>query len=117
MAADRELGAGPSVSSAAPDSVTVRLELRRQRSDQLGDVQRVARCALGERQQLVVGLASGQGGEQLGDGLPGQAGELETHGIVHRSPQRQQVIPLRHRTHHPDQQQRHLPHRPGQPPP
>ncbi len=88
-----------------------------QRSDQLSDVERVARGAVGEPQQAVVRLAAGQGCHQLGHRRLGEPGELEACGIVHHSPQRQQVIPLRHRTHHPDQQQRYLPHQPGQPPP
>jgi hypothetical protein len=33
------------------------------------------------------------------------------------TPQRHQVVPPRHRAHHPDQQQRHLRHRPCQPSP
>ena len=101
--------------TATPGVLSPRLA--RQRSDQLGDVQRIARRAVGQPQQLVVGLAADQGGDELGDGRIGQPGELQAYRIVHRSPQRQQVIPLRHRPHHPDQQQRHLPHRPGQPPP
>jgi hypothetical protein len=57
------------------------------------------------------------GRHQVGHRRLGEPGELEPGGIVRRSPQRQQVIPLRHRAHHPDQQQRHLPRRPRQPPP
>ena len=88
-----------------------------QRGDQLSQVERVALRPVREPQQLVAGLAAGQGRHQLGHRRLGEPGELEPCSIAHRPPKRQQVVPLWHRAHHPDQQQRHLPHRPRQPSP
>ena len=88
-----------------------------QRGQQLGEVERVARRPVGEPQQVAAGPAAGQRRHQLGHGRPGERGELDPGGVGGRSPQRQQVIPLRYRAHHPDQQQRHLLRRPGQPSP
>ena len=88
-----------------------------QRRDQLGDIQRVARRPVGEPQQVAVRLAASQGCHQAGHRLPGERGELEPGGVAHDAPQRQQVIALGHRAHHPDQQQRHLRRRPRQPAP
>ena len=88
-----------------------------QRADQLGDIQRVAGRPFGQLQQLLIGPAAGQGRDQVRYRGLGQPGELQPCVVVHRPLQGQQIIPLRHRAHHPDQQQRHLPHRPGQPPP
>ena len=73
-----------------------------QRGDQLGDVERVARRPAGEPQQVAVGLAAGQGCHQAGQRLPGQCGEPEPGGLAHDAPQRQQVIALGDRAHHPD---------------
>ena len=88
-----------------------------QRGDQFGDIERIARGAVSEPQQLVVRPAAGQGRDQLGYRRLGQPGELEAGRVADRPPQRQQVISLRHRPHHPDQQQRRLPHRLRQPAP
>ena len=89
----------------------------RQRGDKLGDVERVARRPVGQPQQVAAGLAAGQGRHEVGHRRLGQPGELEPGGVARRSPQRHQVIPLGHRAHRPDQQQRHLPRRPRQPSP
>ena len=88
-----------------------------QRGDQLGDVERVPRRAVGEPQQVAVGPAAGQGSHKVGHRRVGEPGELEPGGVARHPAQRQQVIPLRHRAHRPDQQQRHPPRRLGQPPP
>ena len=88
-----------------------------QRGDQLGDVERVARRPAGQPQQVVIRLAAGQRGHEVGHRCPGQPGELEPGGVVGHPSQRQHVVPLRDRPRHADQQQRRLPRRPGQPPP
>ena len=80
-----------------------------QRGDQFGEVERVARCPVGEPQQVAVRLPAGQGGHQVGRGRLGERGELEAGVVAYHSPQRQQVIPLGYWAHHPDQQQRCLP--------
>ena len=77
MAADSESGAEPPASLAAPASVTVSRELRAQRGDQLGDVERVPRGPAGEPHQVVVGPAAGQGRYQVGHRRAGEPGELE----------------------------------------
>ena len=63
MATDSESGAEPLAGSASPVSLTVRLE--GQRGDQLGYVQRVAGCVVGEPRQAAVRPAAGQGGYQV----------------------------------------------------
>ena len=50
-------------------------------------------------------------------GRASERGELDPGSVIRDAPQRQQVVPLRHRAHRPDQQQRHLPRRLRQPPP
>ena len=117
MAADRESGAEPLTSSARSRLGDGQAGAAGQRGDQLGDVQRVARRPVGELQQVVIRLAAGQGGHEIGHRCPGEPGELEAGGIVDHPPQRQYVIAVRHGPGHPDQQQRHLPGRPGQPAP
>ena len=87
-----------------------------QRRDQLGDVERVTRGTLGQLQHGAVRLAPGQRRDQAGHRLTRQRAQPQPPGLTYHAPQRQQVIALRHRAHHPDQQQRHLPRRPRQPP-
>ena len=117
MAADREPGRGTARQRGGARLGDGQAGAAGQRRDQLGDVQRVARRPVGEPQQVAVGLAAGQGCHQAGHRLPGERGELEPGGVAHDPPQRQQVIALGHRAHHPDQQQRHLLRRPRQPAP
>ena len=88
-----------------------------QRGDQFGDVERVPRGPVGEPHQAVVGPAAGQGRYQVGHRVAGEPGELEPGSLACHPPQRQQVIALRHRAHHPDQQQRYPLRRLGQPSP
>jgi len=88
-----------------------------QRRDKLGEVERIARRPVREPQQVAVGLAARQASHQVGHCHPAEPGELKPGGVVYHSPQRQQVISLGRRAHHPDQQQRHLPCGPRQPSP
>ncbi len=87
-----------------------------QRGDELGDVERVPRGPLGQPEQAALGLAAGQRRHELGHRRLGQPGERQPGRIGRHPAQRQQVLALRHRACHPDQQQRRL-HRPGQPSP
>ena len=86
MAADREPGAEPLRQLGGSGLGHDQAGAARQRGDQLGEIQRVARRAAGEPQQLVAGLAAGQGGDQLGHGRLGEPGELEPYRIVRRPP-------------------------------
>ena len=117
MAADRELGAEPLGQLGGSRLGDGQTGAAGQRGDKLGEVERIACRPVGEPQQVAVGLAAGQVRHQVGHRRPGEPGELEPGGVIHHSPQRQQVIPLGRRAHHPDQQQRHLPRRPRQPSP
>ena len=88
-----------------------------QRRNKLGDVERIARRPVGEPQQAAVGPPARQGGHQVGHRRLAEPGELEPDRVARHPPQRQQVVPLVRRAHHPHQQQRHLPGRPRQPSP
>ena len=88
-----------------------------QRVDQFDDVERVARRAVGQPQQPVIRFAADTAGDQFGHRRPVEAGEPQPRGAARHPAQRKQVVPLRHRPHHPDQQQRRLLYRPRQPPP
>ena len=88
-----------------------------QRGDELGDVERVARGAVGEPQQGYRRACRRPGPPPGRPPRAGELGELEPGGVARHPPQRQHVLPQRHRAHHPDQQQRHLLRRLGQPPP
>ena len=117
MAADREPGAEPAVSVAVPVLVMVTLELRVSAVISSVTYSGLPGRPVGELQEVAVGSAAGQGGHQVGHRRPGEPGELEPGGAAGHPPQRQQVLALRHRAHHPDQQQRHLPRRSRQPSP
>ena len=88
-----------------------------QRGHQLGEVERVARRAVGQPQQIRVRFAARQGRDQVHRGRVGERGQLEPVRVRYPPPQRQQVLAQGDRAHHPDQEQRHLPRRPGQPSP
>ena len=111
MAADSEPGAEPLVSSAVPRVGDGHAGAAGQRRDQLGDVQRVARRAVGEPQQLVVGRAADQAATSSATAASVSPVSCSRARVADRPAQRQQVIPLRHRAHRPDQQQRQLPRR------
>ena len=117
MAADSDAGERPLASSMVPGAGDGQPGAARERGDQFCDIQRVARGPAGQLQQVVAGFAAGQGRYQLGHRLIGEPGELEPGPLPRRTPQCQQVFALRHRAHHPGQQERHLVHRPCQPRP
>ena len=79
-----------------------------ERGQHLGEVERIARRAGREPQQPGVRPAAGQRPDELGHGRLGERAELDAMCVVHRAAQREEVLPLRYRAGHADEQQRHL---------
>ena len=88
-----------------------------ERGQHLGEVERIARRPGGEAEQPGVRSAAGQRADELGHRGLRERAELDPMRIVYRAPQREQVLSLRYRAGHADEQQRHLVRGPGEPAP
>ena len=96
MAADSEPGTELAVSAATPVPV-MDLGASGQRGAQLSDIQRVACRPARQPQQVAAGAAAGQRGYQVGHRRLAERGQLQPGHAARRPPQRQQLVPLRHR--------------------